>query len=210
MDNDPHHEMLAKRRAAAESLAADVAWLNFIRDGGETKRFHTWPVLKEQNIAEHSFGVALLCAFLSTAEQPGMTGALLMAALSHDLVEHQTGDMPAPVKRSVPFGAYMDDHSEVDFRTAWDAWEDELLEKAGFPWLKLLSDKEKRILKVADAAEGALYCCRERAFGNKLITPCYKNFINYFNTEVMRDGGTSEAERILYRFIQNRWREACG
>lgn len=170
--------------------------LKFIRNGGETRRYHTWPVLRQQNVAEHSFNVAMICSWLARQETPGIGAALLMAALTHDLAEHQMGDLPAPVKRALP------DYAEGTFREVWGGLENKMLIDQGLDWEQLLSDKEKHWLKLADAAEGCFYCIREREMGNRLIDEVYNNFIDYCIKEF---NGDSETEASLIRYIDAEW-----
>lgn len=70
-----------------------------------TKRWHIVQTHREQTLAEHSFAVAVIAGSLATAMQykglmhHGLQLKLLQHALSHDLIEVRTGDMPTPFKR---------------------------------------------------------------------------------------------------------------
>jgi len=75
--------------------------LDFLRNAGETVRFHTMPILRPQNIAEHSWHLTMLLYLMYGQTDPGITFELLMAGLTHDMAEHQTGDLPAPAKRAM-------------------------------------------------------------------------------------------------------------
>jgi len=186
--------------------------LDFIRNGGETRRYHTIPVLRSQNVAEHSFHVAMLCSWLVGHSVPGIGAALLMAALTHDLAEHKMGDLPAPVKRSLP--DYEQSEGEArPFRQVWDDLEQEHLEAAELNWDHVLTPFERRILKLADAAEGCLYCIRERAMGNRLITEVFGNFLSYTEKLINdRTVGVNEAqcdqEATLLAYINFEWSKA--
>lgn len=185
------------------------AALDFIRNGGETKRYHTWPTLRIQNVGEHSFNVAMLCAWLVGHEAPGIGANLLMAALTHDMAEWKMGDLPAPVKRSMPdvitpFSA--GPNPSTTFRAHWGAMEESLLSQHSLDWAHTLTPLEARVLKLADAADGCLYCTRERAMGNKLITPVFINFNAYF-AEVL--DVTNERELALMAYINREWTDAC-
>src|SRR6267378_8094848 len=63
--------------------------VNFIESGGYTQRMHCIPTIHPQSVAAHSFGVAWWC-WLLTAGNPSAN--LLLAALAHDLPEHEVGD----------------------------------------------------------------------------------------------------------------------
>lgn len=177
--------------------------LDFIRNGGALVRYHTVQVLQRQTIAEHSFHVAMLVWWLQTAPNPTDFGMMLMAGLTHDLAEHKVGDLPAPVKRSLP--GFTDD---VSFRDHWDGMEQSLLEPHELHFMKKMGGgrETQRILKLADAAEGCLYCCREREMGNRLITECYKNFHEYVSGLVT----DRPREQALLDHIDAAWERACG
>lgn len=174
--------------------------LDFIRNGGETKRYHTWPTLREQTVAAHSFHVAMLCNWLAAYEAPGLRVALLMAALTHDLAEHKMGDLPAPVKRALP------DIEGVSFHEYWGAMEEQGLEGVSLAYASELNEREAQILKVADAADGCLHCIRERAMGNKLIEPVYINFIAYLASAYNAE---SERQARLFDYVTKEWTNAC-
>lgn len=184
----------------------EVEQLTFVRNGGETRRYHTWPVLRPQTVAEHSFHVAMLVAWLAGQEPPGIGSNLLMAALCHDLAEHKMGDIPAPVKRSMPDvtdDRYCD--GPMPFRTFWDAQEQKFLNEHQLDWEATLSEQEIHWLKLADAADGCLYCIRERAMGNKLINEVYANFRDYTRKLVVND-----FEEQLLDYVDQEWERACG
>lgn len=179
----------------------EIRQLTFGRNGGETRRYHTWPVLRQQTVAEHSCHVALIVAWLAGHRAPGVSVPLLMAALTHDLAEHKMGDVPAPVKRSLP------NYPDQSFRQAWDKLEQGHLETAGLDWEHMLNDEEKRWLKLADAADGCFYCVRERAMGNRLINEVYANFRRYMGDLITFDVAE---EQQLMDYIDAEWENACG
>lgn len=148
--------------------------LDFIRNAGETRRFHTFPVLRVQNIAEHSWHVTMLLYLIYGQQEPGLTPTLMMAAMTHDAAEFKVGDLPAPAKRT------MSERLPVaDFRAEWDAMEQEILAGVQLDFEKFLEPHELEALKLCDALDGALYCVRERAMGNQLIAEPFHNFMNY-------------------------------
>ncbi len=62
---------------------------------GRVTRYHTSDV-PAQSLASHSWGVALIVAIVYPNQKP--PARLLLAALTHDLAESVTGDIPAPMK----------------------------------------------------------------------------------------------------------------
>lgn len=186
--------------------------LEFIRNAGETRRFHTWPVLRQQNVAEHSWHVTMLLWFIFGKQAPGVTLPVLMAALTHDAAEWQVGDLPAPAKRNM--GARF-----PDFRAEWGRMEEELLAEHEWNWDKFLTEPQRAMVKLCDSMDGAFYCIRERAMGNKLIEPCYRNFVSYVEELVEKhyppdvpfkpDSETAASNtRRVYWHIQDMWEQA--
>lgn len=154
--------------------------LRYAREGGHTQRFHTQRTLMVDTVGHHSFNVAWLCHFLSTHLSSSLRYTLMLAALEHDLAEHKLGDIPAPAKRDEN-----GDKTEVG-----DALEDQeaaLNASMGFGYADALDDEARRILKLADAMDGALFCCHERALGNRTIANCYDNFLVYIEKVVNRE-----------------------
>lgn len=160
--------------------------IDFIERGGRTERMHTVPTLKSQNVAAHSYGVAWLC-WLFSKENPSML--LIMAALSHDVAEHVTGDAPAPTKRY------------LGIREAVARWEDELIWGAGLPVFGL-EDEEVRILKLADATELIMHCVREVQLGNRTpqLNEMFSNASAYAH-EVAQ----GEFEHDFVSTLEKRW-----
>jgi len=55
------------------------------------KRFQTHRMMQSKSVAEHSFRVAAIYAYLGGTE--------VLSAMLHDLEEAETGDLPSPVKK---------------------------------------------------------------------------------------------------------------
>ncbi len=70
-----------------------------VREGGQTKRCHTFPHSGSYDVATHSFNALSLLLLL----YPGTPSvALITAVLWHDVPERWTGDVPAPAKWASP------------------------------------------------------------------------------------------------------------
>lgn len=80
------------------------------RSGGAVRRYHTWPVIHQQTVAEHSWNLARI---LHTIWPDAPVGAILHA-IYHDVGEVATGDIPFPVKRENPDLKVTMDRLEVD------------------------------------------------------------------------------------------------
>ena len=156
----------------------------FIFDGGQSKRYHTALVLKEQNIAEHSFGVAWFCELLTQGQA---RKELIMAALAHDLAEHMVGDIPSPVKRQLGVSEQFHRFEHGHLRTAGlGTYEDELYQG------------EQATLKLADMMDGMMYCIRERRLGNQEIEPIYERFELYARQVISKYGNEESATSWTY------------
>lgn len=136
--------------------------LDFIIAGSEVLRYHTVTTLMRETVGHHSHGVACLTLLLD----PDASRELLTAALWHDLAEHQTGDIPSPAKREYGIGEQV------------DRLERRLMQTAGLSYPEL-SDADTRTLKLADIAQGALFCVRELSLGNRRMAVVYDRYMSY-------------------------------
>jgi len=68
------------------------------RLAGRVSRYHTWPHIKEQSVAEHSWQLLriLLCIW------PDVPAHVMAYVVRHDCGEIKTGDAPYPVKANNP------------------------------------------------------------------------------------------------------------
>lgn len=123
-----------------------------LREASSVKRMHTMRMHAYQDLASHSWGVAMLILEL----KPDASAALLRAALVHDLHELETGDVPSPAKwRNANLETALRE-SEIRFDAEWgtDA-------HAG------ITETEWALLKWCDFFELALTCYEEFGMGNK-------------------------------------------
>lgn len=102
-------------------------------------RWGTVPAPKEQSVAEHSFGVAVIAMELATfrPHPEAWLGRVAMWALHHDAAESYTGDLPSPFKKR------FEDVGKYEMEVC--------------PWMveaKLSTDEEIRVVvKLADTIE---------------------------------------------------------
>lgn len=157
--------------------------LEFILSGSEVKRYHTVTTLQAETVGHHSHGVALLCLLL----RPDASAALLTAALRHDLAEHITGDIPSPAKRLYGIGEQVSNIEETLLAAAW------------IPSPELTAD-EARTLKIADIAQGALFCVREVELGNRRQMNIFTRYLAYYGAM----GLENTRERELYQILINK------
>lgn len=124
--------------------------LRNIFNGGAVERFHIVPGVKTQSVAEHSWGVAVLCQAL----MPDCSKDLILAAMFHDCAEFVTGDVPAVAKWNHPQLKPILDEIEAEVEAKWGI----AIE---------LNPEEKRMLKLCDAFEGMRYCISRRRCGEQ-------------------------------------------
>lgn len=80
-----------------KSPVSKYEWLRAMREGGAVQRYHTHRMHHPQDVAAHSWGVAVVLLGAGFASP-----ALLAYTLLHDVAEQATGDVPAPVKWAHP------------------------------------------------------------------------------------------------------------
>jgi hypothetical protein len=121
---------------------------DLIKAAYSVTRWHTMPNLKPQNLAAHSWGVALLIARLYDGPAVFLP-ALLRAALEHDLAESEIGDMPRPARTL--------DHRNLEAVTG---------ARMGIMGEWSLPESVRPWLEWADLIEAGLHAQREAALGN--------------------------------------------
>lgn len=157
--------------------------ITLIRRGGGVRRYHTEPTIRQQNVAEHSWGVAQLVAEV----YPNASSTLLLAALNHDVAEYYTGDIPAPVKWECPgIREYLD---PIERRF----WADVGGEYA-------LTNHEYQILKWCDSAELVLWCLEEEDMGNRTVRPMIVRVLQL----IKESGHPTEEAEMVYRYLLRR------
>ncbi len=154
--------------------------LNFIIAGSEVTRYHTVTTLVKETVGHHSHGVAMLALLLN----PLASRQVLMAALFHDLAEHQTGDIPSPAKRQFGIGDKVDE------------LEQRLMRAAGIVMPELTPD-DARTVKLADLAQGALFCVREISLGNSRMRTVLDRYLAYAQEMILVG-----RERELFNIIK--------
>lgn len=151
---------------------------NFIYEGGSVLRYHIVDTIKSQDVAAHSFGVAWWCEILTVKTA---SKALIMAALSHDLAEQFTGDIPSPAKRAMDISSRVAEYEQ-----------NHLKEASVYSYMEDLQSGEEFILKLADLLDGMMYCLRERKLGNSNVRIVYARFNSYIH-ETLEKFEASEA-----------------
>ena len=144
---------------------------NMIR-GGAIKRYHTLETIGEQSVASHSWGVAMILQYL----EPNVSKEAILRALTHDVAELFTGDIPAPVKWANP------DLVEV-LKRIEDKYESDI--GIGFK----LSPEETALGKQADMFELLVFCVRQRRLGNTNMNEVFSNGVEYLASSNLNSKG---------------------
>lgn len=129
---------------------------NDARLAGRVKRYHTWPYIREQSVAEHSWQLLriLLCIW------PEASAKVMGYVVRHDCGEIKTGDAPYPVKAD-----------NKDIAIGMNRVEEEsLLEQVAAGFLILgpdVTDDEKWVVKLAEFIEMWEWGAEELLMGNQ-------------------------------------------
>lgn len=127
------------------------------RDAGAIKRYHVKRTLRQQTVAEHTFGVLMLVkqvAVMSLSHQDLV--AVYETIMHHDLPELFTGDVPAPIKRAHPELGPLLDRIESELHPLYQDYQ--------------LEPHMVSLCKWADRMELVLWCLEEVRMGNTFCT----------------------------------------
>ena len=107
------------------------------------RRWHTMEGI-EQNLAEHSWGVAMIVLACGGSKEA------IEVALTHDLHEKELGDIPAMFKKNYPqIGAI-----EEEVADNWSDFHD-------YKYIGNLSDREAYLVQWADMIEAYIFSWKE-------------------------------------------------
>lgn len=151
-----------------------------IRISGKVKRWHTVTTIQQQTVAEHSWGVAMICRKLWPEDYK-----LLEAALCHDLGEGFTGDVPWPVKQA-----------NFVFKKHLDEIEENEQERLGC--VVPLERQQQSRLKVADMLEMMCFAIEEIELGNKNMQEVFNRGLRFIDNPDM----TTTDEKNIFEFTK--------
>lgn len=126
-----------------------------LRFSGQVLRYHTWPVIRQQSVGEHTWQVMRIYYQCFGLPRPEVWEAMLL----HDAPEVQTGD--------IPFGAKV---RSQKVREGNKEAEDQWMEHMGLQW-PMLTDIEHWTMKMCDLLEMYEYGLTERRMGNQCAEP---------------------------------------
>lgn len=136
--------------------------LHSARWGGQVKRYHTWPTLRQQSVGEHSWQVARIYREIWGCPRPVVWEYILL----HDVGEIITGDIPFQSKARFP---------ELK-AAAKEAEQKAMIMVGAVPGV--LTAQEERRVKFCDLMEMLEFSIEEMQMGNTLARPILDNIWN--------------------------------
>ena len=157
------------------------------RMAGGVKRYHTWPTLRTQTVAEHSWQVMRL--FLELFPD-AVTVEVLTWILWHDVAEIGTGDVPFPLKSRYP-----------ELKGILDEIENDVTENMGIVWPEL-TPRQRLLVKVCDLLEMWEWGCEEMRMGNRYAEPICDDTRAAVLEMTVREPGSLHGD--VLRFMERR------
>lgn len=166
--------------------------MNDIRAGGLTTRLHTISTVRAQNVAAHSWGVAMLARDIYRRAGRDIPANVLVACLVHDIPEGRVGDVPSPVKWANPVLA----------KALVIAEENEAHRLEIDREMSTLTEVEQDLVEFCDKLELLWHCVDEARLGNQHIARVFHNQISWFTTPagqklLVGHWFVEEAERMI-------------
>lgn len=158
-------------------------WLEMCFRGGQIRRFHSWPTIGQETVAEHSYYVCMLVLALTDGKA---SSNLLKAALFHDLAEQATGDIPATTKWANPLLKANLDAIEEIFEAKWNI-------------AIALPEDDKLVLKWSDMLALLFYCKQQRDLGNRGMNVVFTRGVDYLNNLKQLESG----KKVLTYLIES-------
>lgn len=118
--------------------------INDILRAADVKRWHIVSVIREQNLAEHSYSVAMLAGEIASRLEWSTEDIrnVMIAAMFHDITEVISGDIPTPTKVRAEKAGFDLNSLFGEFKATGD-------------WI--IPAQMKTVLKCADHLEGMLF-----------------------------------------------------
>lgn len=138
-----------------------------VLDSGHVVRYHCAPIDQKQSNSSHQWEVAVIL----TQIYPQVSAQLLTFALTHDVAEMVTGDMPSPIKKEVPELKAILDELEEDYR-----------QDLGLQSEEHFSEEELLAVKYADILSGIYFTTHRVNCGDKGAVPIRDNWLKYYGS----------------------------
>lgn len=155
------------------------------RYAGLVKRYHTWPMLREQTVAEHTWQMMRIYHEIWGPLSPDIVTVMLY----HDCGELSAGDIPLYAKRDFP-----------PLKEAMDKAEEAGLQRLSIDLPDLDLSSRWRV-KMCDLLEGIEHCCVEYAMGNKLMIPAIQNYGNAIDIYLRKGEDAEEDLEAILKWL---------
>lgn len=156
------------------------------RAGGKVERAHGVPHVGSYNNAAHSWGVAMLMAYLWPEDFP----RLALACLTHDVPEAWVGDVPAPTMRYVP-----------GLRDGLEKLETRISHSLGLPAEADLSPEDHAKLKACDRLDFWLWCREQELMGNMFVSESLMEVERFFEETPLPERANEFYREMKWRSI---------
>lgn len=138
-----------------------------VLDSGHVQRYHCATIDQKQANSSHQWEVAVIL----TQIYPAASAELLLFALTHDVAEAVTGDMPSPIKKEVPELKRLMDELEEDYRS-----------ELGLQAEGHFSEEELLAVKYADILSGIYFTTHRINCGDRGAVPIRDNWMKYYGS----------------------------
>lgn len=162
-------------------------------------RWNLMPVIKAENLSQHSSECAFMSHFLALIGNKifGKSyniNSITICALYHDITEVITGDVPTPVKYyNTEIENNFKNLEKIAAKTIINHLPKELQNTYNeYIYETNLSNEEKKIIKIADKICAYIKCSEENSLGNK----DFKQIMNSLFYEI-KEFGSVEADYFL-------------
>jgi 5'-deoxynucleotidase YfbR-like HD superfamily hydrolase len=125
------------------------------RLAGQIKRYHNWPTIGTQTIAEHTWNMLRIYMCVTESINP----AVVYFITFHDIGEHESGDMPYPIKKNNP------DLKEIMDRIEWESLARQF-EYWGNTLSMAISKEDRQFVKQIEMMEMAEFGMDQLCLGN--------------------------------------------
>ncbi len=144
-----------EEQSIKRDVTRDKTRINFMRRGGNVKRFHTFPIIGEQTNGHHQYNVLSLLLIL----HPNPSMELVQYVLWHDTAEDIFGDVPATM-------ANYNRELYDGYNQAQDTVLTEVME---YP-VDNLSQEDRYWFECLDKLEAYLFAKEQLSLGNQNMT----------------------------------------
>lgn len=163
-----------------------------MRKLSNVKRWGTIQTLQHQSVAEHSYNVtayvAGICKAMGTPSSH--MGPILVWALSHDLEEAITNDIPTPAKKRLKGSIDFFQMKAVGEDNFWPIDTDEM------------DETDFQIVKLADLLDAAVFLQRETQLGNNMMEDLRNRYATeVYNMAAKVDAGIDQGARTFVTSI---------